>query len=642
MKPFQVIVLSGGARWGTRSVGRTQRRVLASVGVRDGELVGVEFPFGRPVRPARRTSIVLSSAVNGLRYARSLLPLRAFRDRLLPLLGDAERTLVVARSQGLHLLERANVPDALLERLRVVALGPISPTLLRGGRPVPAADLVTVLGRRDAFAARTAPSLEAGVDADHLGYLDDPGVHRILRDAVRRTREEGERAAAHRAERAPRIVLAAPPFSGHLHPLLGVADALRVAGAQLVVCSTADRRSEIEAEGFAFEPLAPGREHEVWAMSEIDHRRGVKAVAMWRELRRNLRVARDIVPELEDVVRRFDADGIVADFTLPHAGVAAERTGRAWITTMPSPCAIECADGPPSYCGGLTPDATPRGRLRDAAFRLAVRVFKFVAHRLVADLARDEIPAVYRADGSERAYSPQRVLCLGERSFEFATRWPRAVRFTGPVRYTPSGALRRSGAPERLRREPGPLVVLSFGTHLAHVKRDLGTVLDRLRALVPEADVVVAAGRQDADAMHVPGADERLRIVPYLDYDGLDEADVVVHHGGAGITWAALASGRRQIVVPADHDQFDFAARLAYRGLAVRVDEPADVPAALRRLLDEPDPAAGERARWARRLSANDGAARAAAQVLLDVVGTERSADVVRAGREEGHRVATH
>ena len=125
MKPFQVIVLSGGARWGTRSVGRTQRRVLASVGVRDGELVGVEFPFGRPVRPARRTSIVLSAAVNGLSYARSLLPLRAFRDRLLPLLGDAERTLVVARSQGLHLLERANVPDALLERLRVVPHRPL-------------------------------------------------------------------------------------------------------------------------------------------------------------------------------------------------------------------------------------------------------------------------------------------------------------------------------------------------------------------------------------------------------------------------------------------------------------------------------------------------------------------------------------
>lgn len=637
-------MLSGGSRWGTRALGRTQRRALAEAGVRADELVGFEYPFGSPRRPARRTGLLVSSVVNGVRFARSLAPDRAARDRLLALLGDAERTLVVARSQGLHLLERAQLPEALLARTRVVALGPVTPTLLRGRRPVPHADLLTVVGERDGFARFFAPMLEPNVRAAHLGYLDDAEVRRILRDAVRRTRGDGEAAVARRAARPARIVLAAPPFSGHLHPLLGVARALRDAGAELVVCSTVDRRREVEEDGFAFEALAPGHEDEVWSLSEVDHRRGIKAISLMRELRRNVRVAREIVPQLERVVRAVDADAIVADFTLPHAGVVAERTGRPWITTMPTPCALECPDGPPSYCGGRTPDASPRGRVRDALLRVAVRVFKRTAHRLVADLVGREIPTPYRADGSERAYSPTRVLCLGDRAFEFSRRWPRAVRFTGPVRYTPDRTLALAAASTALRRGVGPLVVCSFGTHLAHVKRDLGPVIDRVLALAPEIDLVVATGRQDADVTDVPdaiGADPRVRIVPYLDYDHFDEADVIVHHGGAGVTWAALASGRRQIVVPADHDQFDFAARLAHRGLAVRVDGPEDVATALRTLLDASDPAAGPRANWARRVRSTDGAARAAAQILQDLGRVPGAAPARSVSIGEGDRVTS-
>ena len=44
----------------------------------------------------------------------------------------------------------------------------------------------------------------------------------------------------------------------------------------------------------------------------------------------------------------------------------------------------------------------------------------------------------------------------------------------------------------------------------------------------------------------------------------------MVHHGGAGITYAAILHGKPSLVVPHDYDQFDFAARIEHHGLGRR------------------------------------------------------------------------
>lgn len=526
------------------------------------------------------------------------------RDRLLRLLEGAERTLVLADRSALRLLRAGRLPSPLLRRVRVV---------------VAASDgsVQTVAGTALA-AAHRPPGRSAH---RRLGSLLDRELARL--------RTEGEAAIRARLSRPARIVLVSPPFSGHLHPLLGVAHALRERGCRVLVCCTRDRREQIEGEGLEFLPLLAGREERVQALAGVN-RRGLRALPRTlRDLRRALRLMEAMVEELVAGLGDAVPDALVADMTLPLAGAAAERLGCPWVTAHPSPCVIETPDGPPCSFGGLGPARSGPERLRESVLRVWGRLVKGVFFHLVVGrqpfLVR--FPGARRADGSECFYSPSRILCLGDREFEFARRWPRSVRFTGPVAYTPRDPLAGTGASAALRRGRRPLVVCTFGTHLPHVKRQLPVLLRRAAAMAPEADIVLASGRprpiEGFDGFGPDRERENLRLVPCLDYARLDEADLVVHHGGAGACWAALASGRRQIVVPADYDQPDNAERLARRGLAVRLRTLAQLPGAIRSALDSmidgPDPAAAARLAWQRRLRAVDGAGRAAEQILLDM-----------------------
>ena len=69
---------------------------------------------------------------------------------------------------------------------------------------------------------------------------------------------------------SPRIDLVAPPFSGHLHPILGIARRLAREHAVRVV-STEEVQGQIAAAGLAGVALLPGRDGEIRAIAEPDH-----------------------------------------------------------------------------------------------------------------------------------------------------------------------------------------------------------------------------------------------------------------------------------------------------------------------------------------------------------------------------------
>jgi UDP:flavonoid glycosyltransferase YjiC (YdhE family) len=62
-----------------------------------------------------------------------------------------------------------------------------------------------------------------------------------------------------------------------------------------------------------------------------------------------------------------------------------------------------------------------------------------------------------------------------------------------------------------------------------------------------------------------------LRVVQRVCYArDLPMFDAVVHHGGTGIAYSAIAAGLPSLVVPHDFDQFDMAARIEWHGLGLR------------------------------------------------------------------------
>jgi UDP:flavonoid glycosyltransferase YjiC (YdhE family) len=88
------------------------------------------------------------------------------------------------------------------------------------------------------------------------------------------------------------------------------------------------------------------------------------------------------------------------------------------------------------------------------------------------------------------------------------------------------------------------------------------------------------------------GGAPNLRVVPRLCYArDLPMFDAVVHHGGTGIAYSAIAAGLPSLVVPHDFDQFDMAARIVWHGLGLRAGALTDAAGHLEQVFDRDWPA---------------------------------------------------
>lgn len=404
--------------------------------------------------------------------------------------------------------------------------------------------------------------------------------------------------------RTPIVDLITPPFSGHLHPLLGIGRRLAEDGRLRVrVISTESAAARTRASGLEPHVLLAGRDAEVQAIAEPPEAVGSHPLRLDAQFRANLALLGQFRDELRALYAERPPDLAIVDFTLPVAGFIAREAGAVWWTSLPSPCVLETPDGPPAYLGGWRPRTDPVGRLRDGAGRLLVRTFKRGVARLHRRALNDlGLPAPYRADGGEAAYSPDCILALGLRELEFARAWPAAVRFVGPVRYTPPGIAGGSDATPTF--VPGRRhVLVSLGTHLRRDKgRMAAATLAAARAL-PGVEFHFTDGRVGGEPGRIePGHVEtghteagrgeaarpttaNFQRLAFIDYGLVPRYDLVVHHGGTGILSETIAAGLPAIVLPQDYDQFDNAARLEMAGLAVRVGSLDDLPHAIARAL---------------------------------------------------------
>lgn len=375
-----------------------------------------------------------------------------------------------------------------------------------------------------------------------------------------------------------RVDLVAPPMSGHLHPILGMAQ--RIArDADVRVISTAAAQPEIAAAGLVGCALLTGADEAIDAIVNPPHSVGSHPLRLHRQFCENLRLLERFRSELH---ARWQTDApylAIVDFTLPVAGSLAETMGIRWWTSMPSPCAMESPDGPPAYLGGWTPWPGPIGAMRDAVGRQAIRLFKRVVHRWHRDtLCRLGFPSVYRADGYEAIYSSERVLALGLEALEFPRQMSPAVEYVGPVLYTPPGA---ASAPEFV--EGRPHVLVTVGTHLPWRRDAVARAVEQAAAALPHLEFHLSDGHRQSARSERHGNVLRVGYVSYA--RDLSRYDLVVHHGGAGVTYHTLAAGLPSVVVPSDFDQFDFAARIEHAGAGMWVRDLDDLPRAIPKVL---------------------------------------------------------
>jgi len=376
----------------------------------------------------------------------------------------------------------------------------------------------------------------------------------------------------------PRIELLAPPFAGHLHPILAIGRALREV-ADIEVISTEAAQPRIRAAGLAGSAVVPGADAALKAIVDPPHAVGAHPLRLHAQFRRSLELLDAFGQALDSRYSHTRPDLVIADFTLPVAGAAAQRRGIPWWTSHPSPCVIEAPGGPPAYLGGWMPGIGALGRSRDAIAATTVRGFKWSVHHFHRRrLTALGFPSLYRDDGSEAAYSPECILGLGLRELEFERAWPAALRFVGPMLWSPPDI----GPPPP--HDDAINVLATLGTHLGWAKQRMGEHLDTVAQAMPAIRLHFSDGRPDAGA---DVAHRALRRHAWVDYPSwVPRMRAVLHHGGAGVMWECLRAGVPALVLPNDYDQFDHAARLQVAGVALRLRHAREIEPALRRLLD--------------------------------------------------------
>jgi UDP:flavonoid glycosyltransferase YjiC (YdhE family) len=170
-----------------------------------------------------------------------------------------------------------------------------------------------------------------------------------------------------------------------------------------------------------------------------------------------------------------------------------------------------------------------------------------------------------------------------------------------PAAWSPPGDLPRSV----LDRDPErPLVYMTLGTTPRYAQPAiLRTMIDALAQL--PAQVVLSVGPAvAADALgDIPGNVEVAAWVPQAEL--LDFVDLAVHHGGSGTTFAAMARGIPQLLLPQSPETICNAEMISNAGAGAYIlpDDitPARIADEVRRLLD-------------------DGAARAAARKIQEEI----------------------
>ena len=346
-----------------------------------------------------------------------------------------------------------------------------------------------------------------------------------------------------------RIALATVGTTGDVRPFATLAGRMVERGHELTAISWPVHRSALARPGVTVEVAGPHADPGRIAAVAADaaQRSPLEQVAILRDFHladgeAHYRRLRELLPGHDLVLLH----GIHA-----LAQAAAMDLGLRWATAVFDPVLLPTASAPPP---GM-PNLGPANRLLWSAL-----------DRVLNRTGRPLDDLLQRAGSGQRGLSLFRarstLLHLVACSPSVASVPPDLP----PTTHVTGAWLDRSAAPmlpdelEAFLGAGPPPVVITFGS-MARATDD--GLADGIRAILEGGKRVVAQGNVDG-----PDSPNLLRIGP-IDHRALfPRAGLVVHHGGAGTTHAAVAAGVPSVVVPHVGDQRYWADRLHRLGVA--------------------------------------------------------------------------
>jgi UDP:flavonoid glycosyltransferase YjiC (YdhE family) len=354
-------------------------------------------------------------------------------------------------------------------------------------------------------------------------------------------------------------------WSGHVHPLLSVAQGLLARGHDVALLTASAYRPAVEAAGLTYLPpvRSPDRDYNRLDAT-FPELRGLPNAEVLARLFAEIAV-QDAPAHGHDLVTTsavWRPDVLVNDGIALGAPLAAGLLRLPWATVSPFlVCTIPDPDLPPPLLG-VAWSAGRRGRTAAALLQRAVDLRLARASRRWRTLAAAWKVAAPASTVTAAGSSPQLYLYPGGPPLEYPRRaWPSQVHGVGPLFMgsmpAPVGAV-----------SDRPRIFLTEGT--THTVRRLSRLAMRALAELP-VDLMIALGDQTPNEGIGP-LPANVRTFGYVDYRAaLAGAALLITNGGAGSLAAALEVGVPALVLPAGLDKAAAAQRLAWAGAGLRL-----------------------------------------------------------------------
>lgn len=259
-------------------------------------------------------------------------------------------------------------------------------------------------------------------------------------------------------------------------------------------------------------------------------------------------------------------DLVVASSTNLGAMLAAEAREVPFDVLIPNIYPMP-APGMPPMGPGLRPARGPLGRVRDRLInQVSTRMLsRYVLPRLNALRAEYQLGPV--SSHWEQVHRGRRELILTSAAFDFPASLPSTARYVGPILDDPTWAA-NSGWSAPPGSQPLVLVAMSstFQGHHDVLQRICDALVGQpLRALVTTGPALDPADLSAPENVTVAQAAPHTAV--------LQEASLVVTHGGHGTVMKSLAAGVPMVVISHGRDQADNATRVRLRGAGVSIPQ---------------------------------------------------------------------
>jgi MGT family glycosyltransferase len=386
------------------------------------------------------------------------------------------------------------------------------------------------------------------------------------------------------------ILIAALSPTGHISPLLSVAQDLVARGDRVTVMTGPVHTDAILAVGAHPHPLPSGADFDDSAFDASSRGRASKVKAL------NLAITRLFLApmpqqfaELRAALERTPFDAIIADYgffgVIPLLlGDPAVRPPILHYT--PTPLMLSSRDTAPNGMG-LPPGSGWVSRLRNrmltqVSHRLILRESHHATDRVLEGLGVCHLP-VFLLDVGVLA---DRLIVPTVPSFEY----PRSdlapnVRFVGAVHPQPSSGY----APPQWWSK------LASGRPVVHVTQGTVDNEDMTRLIEPtiealaavDVTLIVTTGGRDVREIEADLPANTL-VAEFIPHDVLlQEVDVMVTNGGYGAVQRALSAGVPLVVAGSTEDKPEVAARVAWSGAGLNLKTGTPSPAMIRDAVHE-------------------------------------------------------